>query len=198
VQRTYDLMRRKPAADDVDWLGSGNMAVRRAVFEQVGRFDIGLHTCEDVDLCRRVRQAGYRILHDARLKNVHFGDPATLRGLFRGELWRGRDNLRVSLRGPLTVRELPSVLVPVATVLLLTTAVIAALVGGSLGWLVSAAAVGGVLAASVLRTARMLRQARRVTAVSAAQAYAVALTYDLARALALIKPGHHEARRAAS
>ena len=30
------------------------------------------------------------------------GDPATLAALFRSELWRGRDNLRLALRGPFT------------------------------------------------------------------------------------------------
>ena len=50
------------------------------------------------------------------MRNVHFGDPATLWDLFRGELWRGRDNLRISLRGPLTWRGLPSVVIPIVDV----------------------------------------------------------------------------------
>ena len=45
---------------------------------------------------------------------LHLGAPSKLRRLFLGELWRGRDNLRVTLRGPLTLRALPSVLLPVA------------------------------------------------------------------------------------
>jgi hypothetical protein len=41
--------------------------------------------------------------------NRHLGDPSTLRALFRGGCGVGRDNLRVSLRGPLVWRDLPSV-----------------------------------------------------------------------------------------
>ena len=43
----------------VTWLGSGNMAVRRSAFEEVGGFDTTLETCEDVDLCRKLRARGY-------------------------------------------------------------------------------------------------------------------------------------------
>ena len=43
-------------------------------------------------------RSGLRIVSDARLENIHHGDPRTLREVFFGELWRGRDNLRVSFR----------------------------------------------------------------------------------------------------
>ena len=110
VQRAYGLLRGLPkGTHDVEWLGSGNLAVRRSAFESVGGFDTSLTTCEDVDLCRRIRTAGHRIVSSSELRNVHYGDPATLWDLFKGELWRGQDNLRVTLRGPLTWRGLPSV-----------------------------------------------------------------------------------------
>src|ERR1035437_2481149 len=52
VQSAYDALRtRGPGMREVDWLGSGNLAIRRAAFEQLGGFDTSLETCEDVDLC---------------------------------------------------------------------------------------------------------------------------------------------------
>ncbi len=79
VQKTYDLLRRRHAnVIEVDWLGSGNIAVWRRTFESVGGFDAALQTCEDVDLCRRIRAGGQNVLHDARLRSTHLGDPATL------------------------------------------------------------------------------------------------------------------------
>ena len=104
------------AADrrDVEWLGAGNLAVRRTVFEHVGGFDERLEACEDVQLCHSVRRAGYRVVSEPGMDSVHHGDPRTLSDLFFGELWRGRDNLRVSLRGPWTLRTVPSALLPVA------------------------------------------------------------------------------------
>jgi hypothetical protein len=195
VQRSYDLMRRKPALEDVEWLGSGNLAVTREAFERAGGFDPTLQTCEDVDLCRRLRRAGYRLVHDARLRNVHFGDPATLAALFRGELWRGRDNLRVSLRGPLTARELPSVIVPLANLAFMAVAILGGTIGGGFGIVLVVTGVAGVLTAPMARAGRMLHHAGHVTPFTITQAYLVALTYDLARALALVRPGGHQARR---
>jgi GT2 family glycosyltransferase len=114
VQRTYDLLRRRRTGlHEVEWLGSGNLAVWRRSFDAIGGFDTTLQTCEDVDFCRRLRSDGTRILESGRLRSVHLGDPSTVSELFRGELWRGRDNLRASLRGTVRLRELPSIIVPV-------------------------------------------------------------------------------------
>src|SRR5207302_588764 len=75
--------------------------------------------------CKRLRAAGYQILSDDRLFSVHLGDPPTLRAVFNGELWRGRSNLAVSLRGPITPRELPSIVVPIVQLTGIVLAVLA-------------------------------------------------------------------------
>jgi hypothetical protein len=197
VQQTYDLLRRRGAGThDVEWLGSGNMAVSRRAFEEVGGFDTSLQTCEDVDLCRRFRMRGYRILQDPRLRNVHLGDPSTLTALFRGELWRGGDNLRASLRGPLSLRELPSVILPVADLGFLALSAVALISGLRFGVTVAVLALAGILSSALARALRMIVRADRVTPLGCAQAVAVAVTYDVARALALVRPGGHDARKA--
>src|SRR5262245_55400306 len=92
IQRLYGLMRgRTSGRRDTSWLGSGNLAVRRTAFEKLGGFDESLDTCEDVELCQRLRAVGWRIVADERLGSVHAGDPKTLRELFVSERWRGRD-----------------------------------------------------------------------------------------------------------
>ena len=195
VQRTYDLLRRRSAGiRDVDWLGSGNMAVRRAHFTLVGGFDTGLHTCEDVDLCRRLRHVGLRIVQDTRLRNVHLGDPATLGDLFRGELWRGRDNLRVSFRGPIKLSELPSAILPVAELGLIGMA-IAGIAAGPRGLLVSALPSERFSWRRVRVRQRWSTDSGRRSALVCGQAFAVAATYDLARAVALIRPHGYQTRR---
>ncbi len=196
VQRTYDLLRRRvPGIREVEWLGSGNMAVRRSAFEAVGGFDTTLETCEDVDLCRRLRARGFRIMQDSRLRNVHLGDPSTLTALFRGELWRGRDNLRASLRPPVTLRELPSIVVPVGSLVLFVIACAALATVSRVGNVVALLALSGVVAPSIARAARMLAHIERVRPLGLGQALAVAFVYDAARALALVRPGAHTARR---
>lgn len=42
--------------------GAGNLAVRRAVFQEVGGFFEGLRTAEDDDLCLRIQLSGHRLV----------------------------------------------------------------------------------------------------------------------------------------
>ena len=193
VQRQYDAMRIPLGAPhDVEWLGSGNLAIARIDFDRVGGFDEQLTACEDVDLCNRLRLRGRRIVADPRLRNVHFGDPPTLRALFRGELWRGRDNVRVTFRGPWTFRHLRSAVAPIATLGAMIVAV-TALVLGEIGWFLGLMAFAFL--PSLINAARMCGRQRGISAATAVQALAVAAVFDQARALALVVRGSHRARR---
>jgi len=191
VQRMYGRLRGRSAGRaDVEWLGSGNLVVRRTAFDQVAGFDETLRVCEDVDFCHRLRLAGWRLVSDDRLKNVHHGDPSTLKDLFRGELWRGRDNLRVSLRY-LTLRGLPSLAIPLIDL----TAMVALLLGLALWRLsalwVAAGMIGVIIGLAVLRALRMIAADGPRGFVAVVQALLVAGTYDTARALALVVRAKH-------
>jgi hypothetical protein len=195
VQSTYDGFRRHDAGRrEVEWLGSGNMVVRRDPFLQIGGFDERLETCEDVDLCRRLRALGYLLLADEALRNIHYGDPGTLKQVFAGERWRGRDNVRVSLRPPFEWRTVASALIPLVTLGGLGAVAIGLAVADSpvivsMGTIAMLGPVG-------LRTARTrgafgsLRQFL--------QAGAVAAAYEGGRALALASRAGHATRRSAS
>ncbi|HWW89111.1 MAG TPA: glycosyltransferase [Vicinamibacterales bacterium] len=202
VQRAYNRFRsHRGGVHDVEWLGSGNLAIRRNAFQAIGGFDTSLETCEDVDLCNRLRLAGHRIVSDARLRSVHYGDPETLSALFFSELWRGRDNIRATLRGPLSPRAIPSLAIPVIDLLCLATVLIGALAlvvaptaRWPVTWLVVVAAAG-FMSFSLLRTARMTMGGGRVTPGEIVSNFAVACVYDLARALALVFRVTHQTRR---
>jgi GT2 family glycosyltransferase len=198
VQRAYDCLRsHRPGPHEVEWLGSGNLAIRRTVFAAIGGFDSSLQTCEDVDLCNRLRQAGGTIVSDARATNVHFGDPATLHALFTGELWRGRDNLRVFFRGPVTWRSIPSLAIPLIDLVCVAAAMAGAATlpwGG--GWLLFAA--GCIFAFwSVVRAAKMTRELAHPRVTDVFANLIVAGVYDIARALALVANAGHGIRRGA-
>jgi hypothetical protein len=195
VQSAYDAFRpHVRVVREVAWLGSGNLAVRADAFREAGGFDTTLVTCEDVDLCQRLRSRGHRIIADPRMFSVHYGDPATLRQLFVGELWRGQDNLKVSLRGPLNWAEIPSIAIPIVQLACLACVVVG-LTGSTAtrwGWAVAAAAAVILLSLSGLRAVLMAVNARPRPWWRCAQFYCVALVYDLARALALVvHRGHH-------
>jgi GT2 family glycosyltransferase len=198
VQHIYDRLRRhRPGSQVVDWLPSGNLVVRRSNFEQVGGFDTTLETCEDVDLCQRLRRQGGRLLAIDQLRTVHHGDPRTLRALFLGELWRGRDNARVTLRGELSLRAAPSLVIPV-----LNLTALLALVAGVATWPLGGwrfAAAGGSLLALLL-VARAVSLASSPNSAGhgvrlAAQALIVGSVYEIARALALVSRSGHEVRQ---
>jgi GT2 family glycosyltransferase len=191
VQRAYDRFRPtlagpQPAA----WLGSGNLVVRREAFERVRGFDGSLEACEDVDLCNRLRAAGYRLIANPRLRSVHLGDPSSLRALFFGELWRGRGNIKVTLRGPLTLRAIPSVVIPMANLVALavTTAAIFP------GLRAAALAVLIIAAFATIRAVRMGIGRGRLTPRDVGANVVVAAVYEIARALSLVVRATHRAR----
>jgi hypothetical protein len=198
VQRAYGFLRGRPEGiREVEWLGSGNLAVSRNAFEAVGGFDTSLETCEDVDLCNRLRASGLSIVSDARLENVHHGDPRTLGDLFRGELWRGRDNLRVTFRGPWSWSALPSAVIPVVEAVLLVGVVVGAFLAPGnpaalLGIALPLLAVAGFAGLKVIRAAMRRGRPGRLELV---QAFVVACVYDLSRTLALVARASHRARR---
>ena len=195
VQRMYDTLRARTAdRRDVEWLGAGNLAIRRAVFEQVGGFDERLEACEDVQLCHSVRRAGYRVVSEPAMDSVHHGDPQTLTDLFFGELWRGRDNLRVSLRGPLSIRTVPGALLP-----LVALGCFALLAIGLLAWpwLAGTPALIGLLGLVTIATLRALViivRGRLTSPLQWAQGFVVAATYETARALSLVSTATHRTR----
>ena len=195
VQQQYDGLRDRPLRrEDVTWLGSGNLAVKRAAFERVGGFDASLTACEDVDFCNRLLHAGCRIVADPNLRNIHFGDPRTLRALFMGELWRGRDNLRVTFNGPRTFRHLRSAIIPIADLCCLAGSLVLLIAGYT--WPAIALLTLALIPAGLRAGVMISRQLRR-NAVVWAQAMVVAVVFDLARALALVARGSHRARRTA-
>ena len=157
VQRTYDLMRhRVPRRRAVRWVPSGALAIRREAFAAVGGFDSTLSSCEDVDLCRRLRAAGRRIVSDPGLDSIHCCDPETLAALFTGEMRRGASNLRVSTRSH-AFGELPSLVLSLAVLASLVSLApaLAIAAAGEPGWL--AVALVPLLAVLAVRAVRMAR-----------------------------------------
>ena len=57
---------------EVDWVSGAALMLPRAVFDAVGGWDAGYFMFnEDVDLCRRVRDAGYVIVYDPAVALYH-------------------------------------------------------------------------------------------------------------------------------
>ncbi|MFN7978439.1 MAG: glycosyltransferase [Vicinamibacterales bacterium] len=196
VQQTYDALRRHPkTTEPIEWLGAANMVVRRDVFLAIGGFDESLETCEDVDLCLKVMARGCTVLAVPGMKSVHHGDPARLGDVFWGELWRGRDNLRVSLRGPKSVRMVASALMPIAYAGAVVVALLGLVVGGVIGALASVVSLAGLGALLALRVTAMRRNAGGRWPAGLWAALQVAAVYDLGRSAAVFVGVGHGRRR---
>ncbi|WP_347258652.1 glycosyltransferase [Methylocaldum sp.] len=82
---------------DVDWVAGMFMGFRRSVFAEVAGFDEGYFLYyEDVDLCARLRAAGYRIRFDPRATVLHEAQRASHRKL-RYFYWHMRSMARYFL-----------------------------------------------------------------------------------------------------
>lgn len=57
---------------DVDWVSGAALMFARAVFDEVGGWDAGFFMfSEDVDFCRRVHDAGYRVVYEPAATVYH-------------------------------------------------------------------------------------------------------------------------------
>ena len=59
---------------EVDWVSGACLAVRRAVYEEVGGLDERYFLYfEDVDWCTRIRRAGWRVVYNPAIQVTHLG-----------------------------------------------------------------------------------------------------------------------------
>lgn len=98
TKRLHGLLGRDCRPRRVDWLMGACMMVPRTVWQEVGGLDPAYFMySEDADWCRRIRDAGYAVLHLPRWSLVHHhGTSArrrpefTFRRLYRSLLMYGR------------------------------------------------------------------------------------------------------------
>ncbi len=120
------VRQKKKQIEEVAWLESMNMFVRRDIFLEVGGFNEALITCEDYDLSLRLQKHG-PIIADQRLLAVHHGEAATLGHFFRKERWRGTSNLQGLRSHGFVWGELPSLLLPLCYLALTLLVVVCSL-----------------------------------------------------------------------
>jgi len=91
IDRAWDIVASgdREKSGPTRWLPAGNMVVRRVAFEKVGGFDETLETSEDVDLCDRIRDAGFKVLRDDGVRAIHMKYTTSLGHFFRRQRWHG-------------------------------------------------------------------------------------------------------------
>ncbi len=72
LERYYVLDRPDDQVQDVDWVTGAALMARREAVEQVGPLDEGFFMyCEELDWCRRFREAGWRVVYLPTARIVH-------------------------------------------------------------------------------------------------------------------------------
>ena len=75
IQNTAKKSWQKPTQDviSVDWVSGGSLCIETSVFRELGGFDERFFMYyEDIDLCRRVRQAGHNIEWTQQITIWHY------------------------------------------------------------------------------------------------------------------------------
>jgi GT2 family glycosyltransferase len=81
---------------DVDFVTGASLAMRRALYTQIGGFDPGFHPAylEDVDLCYRARAAGWRVVYTPESVLIHNERSSAATPDYAGALLYHRQRLR--------------------------------------------------------------------------------------------------------
>ena len=96
----------------VDFLPGRNLLMRREDCLAIGGFPEHLETCEDYFFTDLAAKRG-PLWYSAQTSYIHLGEDRHYKELFKKEIWRAKGNL-ASLKGrSFSLRELPSLLVPV-------------------------------------------------------------------------------------
>lgn len=118
LERTYfesawsEFRTRRRGTQEVGWINSMNMFVRKDIFIEYGGFNSSLKTCEDVDLCYRISRK-YKIMSDDNVIVYHYGEATNLRVFIKKEIWRGYSNLDGIVSHKIVLKELPSIFLPI-------------------------------------------------------------------------------------
>lgn len=71
ITRNLDISFGKPSIKKVDWVSEANFCVKADVFNEIGGFDGKMRYHADQDLCKRIRNKGYKINHSPAVQAMH-------------------------------------------------------------------------------------------------------------------------------
>lgn len=80
---------------DVDWVQGSALMARREVYEQIGGLDEGyVMFSEEVDWCKRAKNAGWRVVYLGTVEIIHHGGKSTDQAVARRHIYAQESKLR--------------------------------------------------------------------------------------------------------
>ena len=91
VEKVWDahMSWRREADQDVSWVPSGDLIIKKSVFDNVDGFNSELQTGEDTDICNRLTNSGNRIFASSDVAVVHLGEAKTIGEFYLKQKWHG-------------------------------------------------------------------------------------------------------------
>ena len=123
VERIRTVLNNINRNKNVEALHGSNLFLSRDSFKLAGGFPSELKTCEDVYFTAEAGKYGPLYL-TSKATHIHLGEDKDYRGLFKKEIWRGQSNIQ-SLKGrKVTLREVPSIIIPLSFLIFLLLSII--------------------------------------------------------------------------
>lgn len=189
VEETWFTLHGRSDDGSTRHIPAGNFFCEREAFEAVGGFDEDLESGEDAELCQRLRSAGFRLWESRRVSAIHLGNPKSISGFFRKQLWHA-----VGMLGTFRQdwKDVPLLATVAHVILSLTGLVLLFVLGPSVATILGAV-LPLLLAVPILSVAyRFYTNRRRANPVMALVLYWV---YFAARTVALTRLGWRAAKR---
>ncbi|MFT5813097.1 MAG: glycosyltransferase involved in cell wall biosynthesis [Psychroserpens sp.] len=114
--------------NNVKFLPGANLFLLLKSFHKIGGFPEHLITCEDYFFTDKATKFG-TLYKTSDSDFIHLGEDKSYSELFKKEVWRGQSNLKAIEGRKITFRELPSIVIPVASFVCLLIALGMSLVG---------------------------------------------------------------------
>jgi len=93
IAKTWLLSENRPSGE-VRWLPAGTLIINKNDFNVVGGFNEGYIADEDVELCRRIRNHGFKIYNDKSISSIHLGQSDSISKFMEKEMWHASSNFR--------------------------------------------------------------------------------------------------------
>lgn len=95
LDRFYATDIADDAIADVDWVQGSALMARREAYEQVGSLDEGyVMFSEEVDWCKRIKSAGWRVVYVGTAQIIHYGGQSTEQATTRKHIHFQQSKLR--------------------------------------------------------------------------------------------------------
>ena len=108
---------------NVKFLPGRNLFLARHIFDEAGGFPAHLITCEDYYFTDKVSNLG-NLYYTSRTNYIHLGEDKNFNDMFKKEIWRGQSNIQSTRGRKIGLRELPSIVLPLAMAILVILSIV--------------------------------------------------------------------------